>query len=80
MQHINIKQVTLASTATVAGSAVLLWAWNTLAELIGAPGAGFKHVIAALVIALVLRWLIWTGAPRHHSGGRRNRISRRSLP
>jgi hypothetical protein len=80
MQHINIKHVTPAGTATVAGSAVLLWAWNTLAELIGAPSADFKHVIAAPVIALVLRWLIWTGEPRHDSDGRRSRISRRSLP
>lgn len=45
-----------------------LWSWNTLAELFNAPQAQFKHVIAALVLLLSLRWAVLSG--RHGKNGR----------
>ena len=35
-----------------------LWSWNTLAELFNAPQAQFKHVAAAVVLLLSLRWVL----------------------
>ena len=45
-----------------------LWSWNTLAELINAPQAQFKHVIAAFILLLSLRWAILPGC--HGTKGR----------
>jgi hypothetical protein len=45
-----------------------MWSWNTLAELFNAPQAQFKHVIAALVLLLSLRWAVLSG--RHGKNGR----------
>lgn len=38
--------------ATVAG----LWSWNTLSELFSFPQAQYKHVLAAFILLLILKW------------------------
>jgi len=50
-----MKHITIAIIATVAACTALLWSWNTLAELLGAPAVEFRHVVATLVIAVVAR-------------------------
>ena len=80
MQHTNSSKVILACAAIVAGSAGVLWSWNTLAELLDGPSAEFRHLIAVLVIVLVLRQLARTGHSRHAAHGRGLRKSPWSLP
>ena len=52
MKHISAKIIAIAAVSFVALSIALLWAWNALAELAGAPSAEYRHVIAALLIAI----------------------------
>jgi hypothetical protein len=49
-----------------AAAIALLWSWNTLAELTGAPTAEFRHVLAAIVIAVVARLLLTSHQRRRH--------------
>ena len=64
MRHFTGKAVAIAIAVLGAASIALLWSWNTLAELFGAPAADYKHVLAAIVIALVARSLL-TSRRRH---------------
>jgi len=38
--------------ATIAG----LWSWNTLSELLNLPYAQYKHVLAAFILLLAIKW------------------------
>ena len=57
MQHTALKHLTIAAGLALAGAAALLWSWNTLADLYGGPEAGFKHAVAAMLIAVIVRGL-----------------------
>ena len=48
--------VTVLITAIVASLAAL-WAWNTLAELFGAPAAKLKHIVAMFLLVGIFRFL-----------------------
>ena len=66
-------RVVLAGTAIATVCFVgVLWAWNTLAALFGAPEAEARHVLAVLILAIVLRVLLG----RRH--GRRRQVHARS--
>lgn len=55
MSHINTRHLLLAAIALAAIATTGLWSWNTLAELLGAPAAQPRHVVAALALFAVLR-------------------------
>ena len=63
MTRIDWRHAVSAIVILAIGSAALLWAWNTLAELFGAPAADFRHALAFLVAAATVRVL---------ASGRRN--------
>ena len=67
MRHFTVKHVAFAIAAFAATTVALLWSWNTLAALIGGPTAEFKHVLAAMIAAAVLRGLVTSSRrrPRH---------------
>jgi len=62
-----LSRVVLLALVLLAG----LWSWNTLAELFNAPHAQFRHMVAALVLLLSLRWVVLPG--RHANKGRTRR-------
>ena len=64
MRHITGKAIAIGLGIFAAASIALLWSWNTLAELTGAPAAEFRHVLAALIIVGAVRSLLRTH--RHH--------------
>lgn len=35
-----------------------LWSWNTLAELFDGPHAQYKHVLAALGLLVMTKWIL----------------------
>ena len=53
--------------AAVAGFALFLWSWNTLAGLLGFPGAEARHAFAALVVLATLRLLLAGHGRRRHA-------------
>jgi uncharacterized membrane protein YhhN len=63
MKHITAKTFSIAIAIFAATSVALLWSWNTLAELSGAPVAEFKHVLAALFVLATVRVFM---TPRRH--------------
>ncbi len=58
MKYDKFKHLALAIAAFLVGSIALLWTWNTLAELFNGPGAEYRHAVAALVAAIMLRGLL----------------------
>lgn len=58
MNHLDIKHMLLAGLALFAIALASLWSWNTLAELLGAPQAQFRHAVAALVLLATLRFAV----------------------
>lgn len=44
------KPVAAAAATLTALTIVMLWSWNTLVPLTGAPEAQLKHVLAALLL------------------------------
>lgn len=60
MHHPDWKHVMTGVCAALAGCALLLWSWNTLATHLGAPAAGFRHLVALLIIMVLLRRLLTT--------------------
>ena len=71
MQHLNFKHILIASGAFFAITIGCLWSWNALAELFGGPVAQYKHVIAAALLLVSLRFLV----SRRHA-----RVSHRPAP
>ena len=53
----------------IAGFALFLWSWNTLAGLLGLPGAEARHAFAALVLLATLRLAIAGRGRRRHRRG-----------
>lgn len=50
-----------------------LWSWNTLSDLFGFPQAQYKHILAAFLFLLLVKWSVSPGrgsmfhnAGRHH--------------
>ncbi len=55
MNQPDVKHLLAACLAFGLIAATGLWSWNTLANLIGAPEAQFRHAIAALLLLAILR-------------------------
>ena len=68
MNHFDIRHLLLAGLALFSIALASLWSWNTLAELVGAPQAQFRHVVAALILLATLR----IGVRRRHTTVRRH--------
>lgn len=49
------KHALLIAAAALLVIGLLLWSWNTLASLAGAPEASFRHALAAMVALLLAR-------------------------
>jgi hypothetical protein len=58
MLHGMLRNITFVFAAIAAASVALLWSWNTLAELFGAPIAEYRHVVAVLIVAIIARSLV----------------------
>lgn len=54
----DFRRATAALVAAVGGFALFLWSWNTLAGLLGFPGAEARHAFAALVLLGTLRFVL----------------------
>lgn len=46
--------IVIFTLATIAG----LWSWNTLSGLFGLPDAQYRHVLAAMCMLIILKWVI----------------------
>ena len=58
MKNDRFKYLAQAIAAFLVGSIALLWTWNTLAELFNGSGAEYRHAVAALIAAVMLRGLL----------------------
>jgi hypothetical protein len=70
MKHISAKLIAIAIAAFAAVSVALLWSWNAIAELAGGPAAEYRHVLAAMIIAVAVRSLFTS-----HRRRRRHQLS-----
>lgn len=67
LKTINWKRGAFVVTSFIVTSSLALWAWNTVAGVVGAPSAQYKHVLAALLLLALMRLtLAW---PRHRQRG-----------
>ena len=64
MHTTHWKHLMSAGLALLAAGAALVWSWNTLATLFGAPVAEFKHALAVVLIVSVARGVIGIGKRR----------------
>ena len=71
MRNKPFKQAVIAITLLAIASAALLWSWNTLSALFGGPAADYRHAIALLVGAIVIRGFVYPRFAPH--GDRRHR-------
>lgn len=39
-------------------TAIALWSWNTISELLGLQHAQYKHIIAACCLLMTARWIV----------------------
>ncbi len=63
MRKLNSMHLMYTMGLFVLASIAGLWSWNTLAELFSLPQVQYKHVLAALFLSLILRWVL---SPHHH--------------
>ena len=56
MNHDSFRKTFIAAAALALFSLLVLWSFNTLAELFGGPMAQFKHAIAVVGLLLVVKW------------------------
>ena len=64
MRKVNLKHYLFAIGVFLLASVAGLWSWNTITELFNLPQAQFKHVLAAFLLLLILRWTLF---PSHRS-------------
>jgi hypothetical protein len=62
MRHVTPRHIMVVSALIIVASIAALWSWNTLAALFGGPEAGIRHVVAAMTLLLISRFLL---LPRH---------------
>jgi len=63
MKSLRFKYFVFAGLLLGISLVLGLWTWNTLAELFGLPNTQFKHVLAAIVSASLLRWFFLPRQP-----------------
>ena len=64
MRNQKLKDYLLLMAVFLVATMTSLWCWNTLSELFGLPHAQYKHVIAASLLLMFLKW----GLLSHHLG------------
>jgi hypothetical protein len=71
MRNLNHKYYLYAIGLFIVTSITALWSWNTISELFNLPQAQYKHVLAAFVLFLTLRWALFPSyrAINHKFGG-----------
>lgn len=68
MNVLRYKKYAYAITFFLLVSIAGLWSWNTLAELLNGPHAQYKHVLAALGLLVITKWILTPrGASAHGS-------------
>jgi hypothetical protein len=65
----RFRKTFIAAAALALASLIVLWSFNTLAELFGGPMAQFKHAIAAVGLLLVVKWACKYHGYSHDCGG-----------
>lgn len=55
MSNITLRHILIATTGIAAGILAVLWSFNTLAGLLGMPQAEWRHAVAFLLAAFVIR-------------------------
>ena len=58
MNYERVKNFSYAVVIFIVVSSMSLWAWNTLSALFSFPTAQYKHIVAAMVLAFIARWII----------------------
>lgn len=66
MYRWKLHHVILLGASAAAAIVAVLWSWNTLAALFALPAAQARHALAAVVIALALRAVLWPRGRRRH--------------
>lgn len=64
-QHKLITKTAIFLAGAAIASIATLWSWNTVAELVGAPDAQMKHLVAATILIIIVRWLVSTKPPAY---------------
>jgi hypothetical protein len=64
MHNAGYKYYLYAIGMFLLASIAALWSWNTLSELFNFPLAQYKHVMAAFILLLILKWGL---SPDHRS-------------
>ena len=72
MRSIKLKSVFFLFSLYLLASIAGLWAWNTLAEVFPLPVAQYRHILAAMVLLLMFKWLLAWRPSKHRqaTGGR----------
>jgi len=70
MHKVRYKRYFYGVALFILVSIFLLWSWNTLAELFSGPRAQYKHVLAALMILITLRWSFLPSRLHRENAGR----------
>lgn len=60
MRNINYKYLCYTACLFLLMSVAGLWSWNTISELFNWPQAQYKHVLAAFVLLLILKWSLYS--------------------
>ena len=68
MRHTILRHVLITTGAVLAIGIIGLWSWNTLAVLLGAPTAEFRHALSFLGLLAIIRISL---LPVHHLRRRR---------
>jgi hypothetical protein len=69
MHHDRFRKTFIAAAALALASLIVLWSFNTLAELFGGPMAQFKHAIAVVCLLLIVKWFRQHHGYSHDCGG-----------
>ena len=64
MRNLNHNRYLYAIGLFVLASIAGLWSWNTLSVLFSFPLAEYKHVLAAFILLLILKWSL---SPSHRN-------------
>jgi uncharacterized membrane protein (DUF373 family) len=61
MLNINHKHALYIFSLFLLFSVAGLWSWNTISELFSLPQAQYKHVLAAFLLLLIVKWGLTPG-------------------
>ncbi len=68
MRESKYRHYFIAAVLFALLSLLTLWSFNTIAEILGAPAAQYKHAIVAIALLFVVKWSLFsTRRLRHES-------------